>query len=178
MVEMGANAVITQHSHCLGGYEEYQGAHIVYGQGALIMDEAIYRDLRSFHEGFLVKLRIGEGARSTMELVPFVQSDPVPGARRMAKEKEEPFRRALEERSRAVQDDRFVRAEWLKFCREHRHGYISALLGHNRVLSKLNKQGLVARWLHGRRPLLGARNMVFCETHREAVQTIFEEQML
>ena len=50
LIEMGANAVIVQHSHCLGGYERYQGGHIVYGQGALIMDEGIYRRLKSFHE--------------------------------------------------------------------------------------------------------------------------------
>ena len=33
MVHQGADAVICQHSHCIGCYEEYQGAHIVYGQG-------------------------------------------------------------------------------------------------------------------------------------------------
>src|ERR1039458_7494152 len=41
MVEIGANAVIVQHPHVLGGYEDYRGGHIVYGQGALLMDEAI-----------------------------------------------------------------------------------------------------------------------------------------
>ena len=33
MVLCGADAVITQHSHCVGCYEEYEGGHIVYGQG-------------------------------------------------------------------------------------------------------------------------------------------------
>ena len=64
MIEMGANSVIVQHPHVLGGYEEYRGGHIVYGQGALVMDEAVYRDLKSFHEGFLVKLRIAEIGRA------------------------------------------------------------------------------------------------------------------
>ena len=80
MIEMGANAVVVQHPHCLGGYEQYLGGHIIYGQGALVMDEPIYRPLKSFHEGFLVKLSITAGAASTMDIVPFVQSDPVPGA--------------------------------------------------------------------------------------------------
>ncbi len=79
MVEMGANAVIVQHSHCLGGYEEYQGAHIVYGQGALIMDEAIYRNLKSFHEGFLVKLSISEEGSATMDVVPLSSLIPSQG---------------------------------------------------------------------------------------------------
>lgn len=33
IVENGADVVITQHSHCIGCYEEYKGGHIVYGQG-------------------------------------------------------------------------------------------------------------------------------------------------
>ena len=35
MVHNGADVVLLQHSHCIGTYEEYQGAHIVYGQGNL-----------------------------------------------------------------------------------------------------------------------------------------------
>ena len=31
MVHNGADVVITQHSHCVGCYEQYEGAHIVYG---------------------------------------------------------------------------------------------------------------------------------------------------
>ena len=33
MVDCGADAVICQHSHCVGCYEEYNGSHILYGQG-------------------------------------------------------------------------------------------------------------------------------------------------
>jgi len=33
MVECGASVVLTQHSHCIGSYEEYEGGHILYGQG-------------------------------------------------------------------------------------------------------------------------------------------------
>ena len=178
MVERGANAVIVQHPHVLGGYEDYRGGHIVYGQGALLMDEAIYRDRQSFHEGFLVKLSIAADATSTMAIVPFVQSNPAPGARRMDQAKEQEFRRALAQRSAAIQDDAFVQAEWLKFCEENAHSYISGLLGHNRILSKLNSRGLLTRLLYNQRVLLGVRNTVICETHREAIETIFDHQLL
>ena len=33
MVDFGADVVITQHSHCIGCYENYDGGHIVHGQG-------------------------------------------------------------------------------------------------------------------------------------------------
>jgi poly-gamma-glutamate capsule biosynthesis protein CapA/YwtB (metallophosphatase superfamily) len=178
MIEMGANAVIMQHSHCLGGYEEYRGGHIVYGQGALIMDEGIYQSLGSFHEGFLVKLLIERDARSKMEIVPFVQSAPPPGARRMGAAKEEEFRRQLEDKSRAIGDDKFVESEWLKFCEERKHDYVSCLLGHNRILAKLNAKGFLERIVYGKLALLRAKNLVCCETHREAIQTIFNHRLV
>jgi poly-gamma-glutamate synthesis protein (capsule biosynthesis protein) len=178
MVEIGANAVIVQHPHVLGGYEDYRGGHIVYGQGALLMDEAIYRDRQSFHEGFLVKLSIAADSTSTMTIVPFVQSNPAPGARRMDPAKEQEFRLRLAQRSAAIQDHTFVQAEWLKFCDQNKHAYISGLLGHNRILSKLNARGWLTRFLYNQRVLLGVRNTVLCETHREAVETIFNQRLL
>src|ERR1035437_8969622 len=178
MVEMGANAVIVQHPHVLGGYEEYRGGHIVYGQGALLMDEAIYRQRESFHEGFLVKLSIAADTTSSMEIVPFIQSSPAPGARRMDQVKEKGFRRQLAQSSAAIQDEAFVQAEWRKFCDQNKHSYISGLLGHNRVLSKLNARGWLTRFVYNQRVLLGVRNTVLCETHREAIETIFDHHLL
>ncbi len=33
MVKNGADVVLCQHSHCIGSYEEFEGGHILYGQG-------------------------------------------------------------------------------------------------------------------------------------------------
>jgi poly-gamma-glutamate synthesis protein (capsule biosynthesis protein) len=178
LVEMGANAVVVQHPHSFGGYESYRGGHIVYGQGALVMDEPIYRDLKSFHEGILIALRIASDGSSSMELLPFVQSDPVPGARRMDAQRAEAFLRELAAKSRAILDDAFVSEEWRRFCEERKHGYLSVLLGHNRLLRRANRHGRLARLLYNRRRLLGTRNVVCCETHREAVETIFKVDIL
>src|SRR3972149_116562 len=57
LIEQGANAVICQHTHCVGGYEEYRGGYIVYGQGNLIFDYNKIQD-RSWTEGVLVRLSI------------------------------------------------------------------------------------------------------------------------
>lgn len=178
MIEMGANAVIVQHPHLLGGCEQYQGGHIVYGQGALIMDEGIYRKRKSFHEGFLVKLSICATAASKMEIIPFSQSDPVPGARMMHGPREQQFRRTLELRSTALKDEAAMEAEWLDFCQQNKHTYLSALLGHNRLFAKLNQGGLLERLLYGRMALLRAKNAVSCETHREAIETILNQQFI
>ena len=176
LVELGANAVVVQHPHALGGYEEYQGGHIVYGQGALLMDEAIYRSRKSFHDGFLVKLMIGEDARSTMDLVPFVQSDPVPGARRLAPEAAMTFRESLAARSKLLKDELWVADQWLQFCRENRYAYFGSLLRRGRIFRTLDRGGILTRLLHRKRGMLGIQNLIRCETHREALETIFGDE--
>jgi len=177
LVEQGANAVIVQHPHCVGGWENYLGGHIVYGQGAFLMDEGLYRNLKIFHEGVLIKLKISNDFTSTIEFIPFVQSSPAPGARRMNGEKETAFREHLTSLSESLQNDDWVQAQWLSFCEQKKFAYLSAVLGHNRILRKLNKRGFLARWFYRKQEFLSVRNMVCCETHREALETIFKRLM-
>lgn len=177
MIEMGANAVIVQHPHCLGGYEQYREGHIVYGQGALIMDEKVYRNSQTFHEGFLVKLHLSDAGGSEMELVPLEQSVLGPGVRRMTGERGRKFLRSLQEKSLAIQDDAYVEQQWLKFCKEHRQDYLSTVLGHGWIMRRLNRFVWLRNLLYVRK-LLSVRNVICCETHREALETIFDRQLL
>ena len=59
MVYHGADVVLTQHSHCVGCYEEYEGGHIVYGQGNF---NFVYPDLAEknplWYTALLVELDI------------------------------------------------------------------------------------------------------------------------
>lgn len=59
MVENGANAVITQHSHCIGCYEEYKGAHIVYGQGNFHF--YLPNMAETWYSGLLIELTFDNG---------------------------------------------------------------------------------------------------------------------
>ena len=178
LIEMGANTVVVQHPHSLGGIEHYRNGHIAYGQGALIMDEALYRDTPSFHEGVVILLTLAADGSSSMDLLPFVQSDSVPGARRMQHDRAAVFLRSLAEKSAAILDDDYIQSEWLNFCEQWKDFYLSAVLGHNRVLKRLNRHGLVRKLLYDNKVLLGTRNVVCCESHREAIETIFNEGMI
>lgn len=178
LIETGAHAVIVQHPHSFGGYEHYRGGHIVYGQGALWMDEAIYRDVSSFHEGILVRLTPGSDRPAAMDLIPFVQSAGEPGARRMPGPAEVATLATLAEKARRVNDDDYIRDQWLRVCNEEKHAYLGVLRGHNRLLRRLNRNGRLSKLLYDSQRLLGTRNVVCCETHREALETIFDEDLV
>lgn len=59
MVYCGADVVLTQHSHCIGCYEQFEGAHILYGQGNF---NFVYGEERGelWNTALLVELNIGK----------------------------------------------------------------------------------------------------------------------
>ena len=122
MIDLGANAIIVQHSHCPGSYENYKGCHIIYGQGNLIFDWP-NKD-KPFYKGFLVKLSIREKTYSEIEFIPYSQSDNHVGARKLMGKDKDLFLTEIYERSKAIKDDSYVREKWLEFCRMKKHEYL------------------------------------------------------
>ncbi len=173
LVEQGAGAVLCQHSHCVGCYEEYRGGHIVYGQGNLVFS---WPDaLPEFDEGILVRLCITESGKSHAELLPCRQSDLQPGVRKMKRAEAEALLHAMAERSAKIKDPAFVKDQWRQFCNTRKRSYLSRVLGHGSFLRRLNCHVDLSRYLYSKEALLAVRNVVLCEAHREALDAIFEE---
>jgi poly-gamma-glutamate synthesis protein (capsule biosynthesis protein) len=193
LIEQGARIVVCQHSHCAGCYETYRNGHIIYGQGNLLFDSP-GRD-RGWHEGFLVRVLINMNANADFnstpnsdvqvgidpqnlscdwEPIPYVQSEAAqPGVSRMPPERAEPFLKTLADRSAAIrQDPDRIEAAWDDYCTERHNYFMSSMLGHNRLLRRLNRDtGAVAR-LHSEDNLLLWTNILRCDIHRETALTV------
>ena len=171
MIEEGANAVICQHSHCPGCYENYVGGHIVYGQGNLIFDAQSY-PRESWYRGYLVDISVKSDKTSTMNIIPYIQSNDKVGARGMPEEEERDFIRYLQQQSAPIKDIDFVERKWKAFCDDNRYLYFSYLRGHSRLFRVLNRYIHFSDIFYSRHALAALLNAVRCETHREAVETI------
>lgn len=69
MVEKGADLVIAQHSHCIGCYEEYNGATIVYGQGNFIFDMS---DSECWQTSLIVRVGL-ENKGAYVDYIPIIK---------------------------------------------------------------------------------------------------------
>jgi poly-gamma-glutamate synthesis protein (capsule biosynthesis protein) len=176
MVEMGANAVIVQHTHCPGCLEDYQSGHIVYGQGNLILD--LPNMGNSFYEGFLVKLSISDDFSSEMDIIPYRQSDDRFGATKMSNERECSFRWSLNERSLNAKDDELIQANWLEFCEKRKEDILNRIFGHNRLLTRLNKYKFFVNQFYSAHSLLKLQNTISCEAHRDVLETLLKQGLL
>jgi poly-gamma-glutamate synthesis protein (capsule biosynthesis protein) len=71
MVLCGADVVVTQHSHCIGCYEQFEGGHIVYGQGNF---HFCWSDRgETWYTSLLIELEIENGLK--VNFTPLVSKD-------------------------------------------------------------------------------------------------------
>jgi poly-gamma-glutamate synthesis protein (capsule biosynthesis protein) len=174
-VEQGANAVICQHSHCAGCYENYRNAHIVYGQGNFIFEPPSNQD-SSWHEGFLVTLHIEHKNKSEMEITPYTQSGLQAGVQRMPADQEEKFFQDLRRRSDLILDEEFVEAQWAMFCRARKRKYLSMINANNLLTEIPYREINFLKCLISKQSLRKKLNLIRCESHRDILIRILSEE--
>lgn len=170
MVEQGADAVICQHSHCVGCHESHCQGQIVYGQGNFVFDDRSARPCEQ--EGALILLDMGEnGVRLRWE--PFFQSADRPGpdvdAVRAAGLLGE-----IEGRSCEIARPGLVEQRWAEYCRENSQRYLALIQGWSRRWRNWDRRFGFLRWLRRPEQTRMWLHVLRCESHREALITTLE----
>ena len=168
------DVVIAQHSHVAGSYEEYLGKLIVYGQGNLIF-EKLSRNYDTWFEGFIIELKLNTN-KIDFNFIPIQQSSKHVGAKKMTKNEAEFMLNELNKRSKMIKNTEFVKEEWRKLCRKDLALYKSRLHGHNRILRVLNRKTNFTKWFYPKWKRMMIRNVIECETHREGLETLWNNE--
>ena len=175
LVEQGANAVIGQHTHCAGCYEQYKNATIVYGQGNLIFHKKNF-DLE-WNRGFLVRLDIDANLNCQMKLMPYYQSNNTAGIHEMNSREEKEFIEQIEQRSQRIKDENFVQSSWDRFSKDKKDSYLALLfLPQVAGIRWLNRKlHIVDKLLpYSRRKLL--LNLIRCDSHLDVLKNILKKK--
>ena len=122
MVLCGASVVLTQHSHCIGCYEEYEGGHILYGQGNF---HFCWKGCEaSWYTSLLVELTVEEDLK--INFLPVVTYDT---GIDFAKGKDaEEIMQSFAKRNEELQNGKW-RDGWHDFCESKRAPYTGVLNG-------------------------------------------------
>lgn len=112
MVECGADVVLTQHSHCIGCAEEYEGGHILYGQGNFHFVKPHY--LKEWETALLVELDIGE--KLSVKYYPIRQYPEFGGIRLAEGEDKEAIMNAFYARGEELKNGKWIDG-WRAFCK-------------------------------------------------------------
>lgn len=159
-VNYGADFVVTQHSHCIGCEEKYNGKSILYGQGNFIFDSA---DDEFWNSEILLQLDI---TKNKLEVnYDFIRKN----KGQLQIDNSGKLRKEFEKRSIQIQNENFVESEYKKFALDSLNHYlfvIHRITFINRVFNKLFRKKFY-RKLYSNDDKLALLNFIECEAHRE-----------
>ena len=172
MAEKGADVVVAQHTHCIGCFEEYNGATLVYGQGNYIFD---LKDDEYWNSGLLLEIDV-ESGKVNVNYIPFKK---LGGSISLCKQDEKEiilgdfFGRSNEIKNQIAIENRYSEYLVKKFENEFRLLNRESLLF--RIINRIRGGGLVYK-VYNKESVLAILNHIECEAHREfLIQGIKQE---
>ena len=125
MVRCGADAVFGQHSHCISCYEQFEGGHLLYGQGNFNFVK--YFDRPAWNVGLAVKLSIDKGGIG-IDFIPVVANEAGDGIVLAKGDKKEEILAGFAARNEKLKNGQW-RQEWHDFCESIRAHYTNVMCG-------------------------------------------------
>ena len=173
MVRSGADLVLCQHSHCIGSYEEYNTATILYGQGNNLFGHRANN--HSWNTGLIVELQYAED-RFSVNFLPCVTNSDSTLVMLSGKDADNVMS-DLRCRSEKITDAEFINREWSAFCSNAESLYMPLAYGWNRYLIFINRKlkGRLLKWIYRQRKRNITHNLIRCESHHEVMRTILSK---
>lgn len=154
MANNGADVILCQHTHCIGAYENYNGCHILYGQGNFhFIGEADYEDI--WHKSLMVKYNT---RTHEINFIPTVNTE---FGIELAKGKEkEEIMAGFQERCRSLKDGTWLEG-WCRFCLSVEERYRKMINDSQLHTNEKGNDTIFAHYLD-------------CEAHTDVLREIFK----
>lgn len=168
-VDLGADAVINHHQHCINGYEVYKGKPIFYGLGNFYFPWGSQSRPESWYYGYAVQLTLGE--EISFELIPYKQTADGITLRNKAE-----FEKEIEQLNLPIQDDFLLQQKFDNFIIDNENSIKMSLLPsfmHSRYFSAFARRGWLGKLYKGK-DVFALKNKLTCESHEETVRRLFE----
>lgn len=168
-IDLGADAVVNHHQHCINGYEIYKNKPIFYGLGNFYFPRKNKNKLESWKYGYALHLKLDDHV--DFELIPYMQECEV--VRLLDKQR---FQIEMDKLNVIIKDDKLLQRKFeehiLTLESEFKLSLMPSLL-RGRLVSALIRRGYLGK-LYKKKHLLSLRNKILCESHQEVFQYLLK----
>jgi poly-gamma-glutamate synthesis protein (capsule biosynthesis protein) len=174
LVDLGADCVIMHHSHCISGYEEYNGKAIYYGLGNLIFPYAGLESDAKWNTGYLVQLTIEDNDMLTTKILPYQQryQGETLYIESLTEESALEFDESFSELSKQIGSPDLLLRAWEQFCSKGDYSYLRYFSPQNMLFRLMRKMGLSTMNTRHARTLV---NIIRNSSHRERAICALEQ---
>ena len=166
IIDSGADALISHHTHAFSGYEIYNSKPIFYGLGNFIYDRPGITNTK-WNQGFVVRLFLGD--RIDFEIIPLKQCTEQPGVFHLTAQDKEIFNNEIDRLNSIISDEEQLEANFRNYCERvypMYDAFIEPYFG--KYITALQRRHFLPKLLTKRKRLL-LLNLIRCESHREVI---------
>ena len=176
-INSGADIVVGHHTHCYSGYEIYNEKPIFYSLGNFIFDykEKYQKGLWTQGYGIMFSLNKND---IKFELIPYNQGRKEnPQLKLLTEEEKNIFIKDIQRLNNIIINDDLFIEEWHKYLKIQQKNYKGMLLLQNIYIREAIKRGLLPPiFLHSKSHQILLLNLLRCESHREILTNILENE--
>lgn len=169
-VDLGADLVLCQHSHCIGCYEKYNESTIVYGQGNFLFDEYSKEDAWVYGIGVIFD--------SDSNNVSFVVTNFKNGMVDVSSKNDSVILNNFYDRSKELQNGNYLK-KYKTFCNDRYNKFLCKLGGYSKIrtgVEVLLFKGFFINKRYNKKRLLTLFDILNCESHQELIKTAMIEK--
>lgn len=167
-IDLGVDAVINHHQHCINGYEVYNEKPIMYGLGNFFFPGSNHSP-ESWKYGYAVQLNLSE--KIGFEMIPYEQNE-----NGIVIRDEGVFQQEINKFSIPIGDDEILQELFDAYVLKNEY-YIKTQFFpsflNNRYIKALANRGFLGKLFSGD-SLYSIKNKVTCESHYEKIRRLFE----
>mgnify|MGYP003314859431 CR=1 FL=1 len=159
LIDLGADALVAMHTHCMQGYETYGGKPIIYSMGNFFFPQEPYKDGDSWNYGYLTALTFQKGKSVTFAVHPYILRDNNAVLHLCAGDEKAKMLAYLDKISAVIRDPVALRRYFRAWCVMSGAHYAKTGLSYT---SDFEAGGLTAEQ---KSALARTRNLFWCEAH-------------
>ncbi len=177
--ELGAAAVISHHTHCVSGYEIYNGVPIFYGLGNMLFTKP--SEQTGWFTGLTIQLIAEKGQPVQFNLIPTAQSKNDYTLSVLSADEKKAALKEIDECNSIIADEKKLAAAWEELIEKRSAQYlynfsaIPAMPG-KYIRSGLRRFGFVNKLLPNKY-LTGVINYISCEAHLDVAAAVLKKKL-
>ena len=169
-VENGADAIVGHHPHCIGGYEIYKGAPILYSLGNFTF--TLNSDSNNWYNGLLVLLHIKKDCNISIKITAICQDKETFKTKIVEGREKNRILEEVKNYSQIISDNSELETSWNNFIISNKQSYLNVfnpiqLFRNKYIISGLSKLK-IDRIFQKKNYYKSILNMIRCEAHRDA----------
>lgn len=175
-INQGADLVVSHHTHCISGYEEYQGGYIYYGLGNfLFTNRSKYED---WYKGLVLEVSI-KNKKLKYDLHPIQQSQKDFSLSLLKGVEKNELIDRINYLSRIIQDQTSLQNEWEKFVLTKNSLYLNYYSPLTFIKSKYLKALLIKLNINfiNKFGLSLYLNLMRCEAHHDVSKAVIKDYL-